>query len=140
MNPFFTKMLAERFAGQFEIVSAAEKPTIRFPAKSLDFGDVLIVEEDPGVYVLYIGRFTRDHFDAHVAHTDDDRAKEIAEKVIQFLDALFADQIICYKSGEKRGGYYAKSYGKGIEEVDLYVWSGLYKKRELGGGETTAKL
>jgi len=65
--------------------------------------------------------------------SEEEQSKEAAENIIDFLENLFADHVICYGSYEKGGGFYGKEYCEDDdytcdECTDYFVWSGIYRK------------
>jgi hypothetical protein len=128
MSSNFIEILNKKFANQFEIKSDKNGSFISFPAKSSDFGDVLIYEECAGEYIVSIGHFTHSHFDCY-GGTENEQIKKAAEEITYFLLDLFADRIICHGSHNGGGGWSTEGY----HDVDLngnnFVWSGAYKKK-----------
>ena len=103
INPIFIEIMNEKFTDQFTVETDENCSFIRFPAKNPDFGDVKIVEEEPGFYTVWLGKFTHQHFDWYEGNMDETN-KETAEGIFDFLEKLFDDSIICYGS-HKGGGW-----------------------------------
>jgi len=122
MNSTLLKSLNEKFANQFEIKFDEIGSFVRFPAKSSDFGDVVIYaeserrEEYQGGYLIELGKVTH-------CHIYSETLNESVAEIIEFLENLFADRIICYERGcclkEELDG----------DEGTLLVWSGIYKEQ-----------
>ena len=129
MNTIFLEILNKKFANQFTHKEDENGSFINFPAKTRDFGDVNIYEEYPGAYILEVGNFTHSHF---YEGTEDEMAIEAAKDIIDFLDNLFSDSIVCYGSHECGGGWYLRQddENENINWTDLFVWSGLFRKAE----------
>ena len=129
MNPIFLEILSMKFTNQFILKTDENGSFISFPAKTRDFGDVNIYEESPGAYILEVGNFTHGHFDIYDG-TEDGRIRAAAKEVTEFLTDLFSDQLICYGSHEKGGGWYYKQSDddEDIDWTDLFVWSGIYRR------------
>ena len=129
MHSLFITILTEKFANQFTIESDEDHSFIRFPAKSPEFGDVDIYEESPGAYIVNLGKFTHSHFDCYEG-SEDEQIKIAAENIIDFLEELFADSVICYGT-DCIGGSFSKGHYKDDKRpgnYDYYVWSGIYKR------------
>ena len=130
MNPIFIAALNEKFANQFTIELAENKSFINFPEKSPDFGTVEIFEECLGAYIVYVGKFTHCHFDYYTG-SEEEQSKEAAEDIIDLLENIFADRIICYGSHSGGGGFFDKDDYEECacdEHTDYFIWSGIYKK------------
>ena len=133
MNPIFIEVMTSKFPNQFTTEFGNDHLFLVFPAKNPDFGDVDICEDYPGAYIVTLGKFTHGHFDVYDG-SDDEKAKEAAEEVVDFLENLFADRIVCFGAHETGGGYCFNN-SNDIDECankwgDLFVWSGFFKKAE----------
>ena len=131
MHTLFIAALSEKFPNQFTVELDENHSFIRFPAKSPEFGDVEIYEEYPGAYIVNVGKFTHSHFDCYEG-SEDEQMKKAAEIIIDFLEELFADRVICYGT-DIWGGFYVKGYYENDERTndgctDYFVWSGMYKR------------
>ena len=121
MNPILIKSLNEKFPHQFEMITDGKGSYIKFPAKSHDFGDVIIYEDYEtyiGCYTVEIGKLTHIHLDM-----SDKMVNESVEEFTSSLEALFSDRLICFNNGW---------FLKGDDEYsninsDLFVWSGVYR-------------
>lgn len=133
MNPILVETLNEIFINQFMVEEDEHGSFIKFPAKSADFGNVLVYEEHPGSYIVLVGKFTHIHFDCYDG-TEEDQVKEAAKDITDFFENLFADHIVCHGTHEGGGGWYLK--GAGEEKIfddgidNLFVWSGIFKKAQ----------
>jgi len=125
MSPVFIEAIGKKFPNQFKVEQDEGDSVIIFPAKSADFGDVIIEEESLGSYILHVGKFTHSHFDMYGGSIER-QIKEAAENISMWLKGIFADQIVAY-GGEWGGGCGWKEQLKDTKH-DLYVWSGLYRK------------
>ena len=131
IHPIFIAELNKKFANRFTIESEENNTFICFPAKSHEFGTLEIYEEYPGAYIVYVGKFTHCHFDCYEG-SEEAQVKEAAEEIIDFLENIFTDNVICYGSHEGGGGCYVKE-DEGDEYVNdeytcHFVWSGIYNK------------
>jgi hypothetical protein len=117
-------------AGSFR---TGESPLVVFPAKHPDVGDVRIWDEG-GEAVLVIGDITDSHFyPCGVDLPRDQIDRWVVDAVIQFLEALFSDKILLWKS-PRAGGWTRPDFQSPVAEDswvrDLrkdalyYVWSG----------------
>ena len=131
IHPIFITVLNEKFANRFTVeLDENNNSFISFPAKSPEFGDVDIYEESSEIdigYIVYVGKFTHCHFDYYTG-SKEEKAKEAAEDIIEFLENIFADHTICYGSQKGGGGCYEKGYSEENEYIDYFVWSGIYKR------------
>ena len=133
MHALFIAALNEKFPNQFTVELAENDSFIRFPAKSPEFGDVDIYEESPGAYIVNLGKFTHSHFDCYEG-SQDEQIKNAVECIIDFLEEVFADRVICF--GAKWGGgsfpkgYYKDDKRTNDERTDYFVWSGIYKRAD----------
>ena len=127
MHPIFITKLNEKFANQFTFELAEDNSSIIFSAKSPEFGDVEIYEECAGAYIVYVGKFTHIHFDFYTG-SEEEQSKEAVENIIDFLENLFADRVICYGSHNEGCGCCGEEDCKDDECTDYFVWSGIYKK------------
>ena len=132
MNPIFIAALNKKFANQFTIELAENKSFINFPAKSSEFGNVEIWEQYSGAYIVLVGKFTHSHFDCYEG-SEEEQIKKAAEHIIDLLENIFADNIICHGSHSGCGGFYVKENCTDNEYtynecIDYFVWSGIYKK------------
>jgi len=125
INPYLMKTLKERFINQFEVISDDAGSFIRFPAKSSDFGDIIIYDEEvyPKRYMVEIGNLSHAHLDM-----SDEEVNESVKEVTGFLEKLFTDRLICYTNG----CFDIDDYDSFNEvDCDLFVWSGKYKKSNI---------
>jgi hypothetical protein len=97
-----------------------------FPASHREVGDLSIFD-DGDEATLFIGQITHLHIDSDAEDTEPET--RITNDVVKFLDELFSDRILIWKS-LTRGGDGAMpiesaSLFSGIDANDLtYVWSG----------------
>ena len=132
MNSIFIATLNKKFANQFTVELAENNSSIIFPAKSPEFGDVEIYEECVGAYIVYVGKFTHCHIDCYTG-SEEEQSKEAAKDIINFLENIFADRVICCGSHEGGGGFFYKGDCEDNEctydeSTDFFTWSGIYKK------------
>ena len=130
MNIIFIYILNKRFANQFEVISTDEHSYVKFPAKNLEFGDVIIYEEEPGSYLIVLGKFTHTHVDG-CDETGDEFYGFATGDIFDFLEDIFADQIVCRGSHEGGGGFRWVEDWRPTGYDDYFVWSGKYKQAAL---------
>jgi hypothetical protein len=129
LNQLFIDILFEKYNNLLIIETEKNSAFIKFPAKSSDFGNVCICEEEVGSYIVEVGKFTHGHFDLYDG-TEEERIVEAANDIVDFLEKLFSDQIICYGSHQHGGGWHLiqNDEEENIDWTDSFVWSGLYKR------------
>lgn len=97
-----------------------------FPAAHPDVGN-LYIADDGDEATLFIGDLTHLHF--HFEAGEAGPEKRVANDVLEFLDELFADRILIWKSrtmsGDGATPIENASFFAGIKPDDLtFVWSG----------------
>jgi hypothetical protein len=119
-------LLQTRFPGRGLRIGSPPAPCAVFPAAHPKVGDLQIYDDGDELTVV-LGRFTHGHFSNYDERlTNDQKAAEIAEAIVAFLEQLFADEVILWGSHEGGGGW----CHAGIERDPLpgweseYVWSG----------------
>ena len=131
IHSVFIIELNKKFTNHFTVKFEENNTFICFPEKSPEFGSVEIYEENPGAYIVYVGKFTHCHFDCYEG-SEDVQVKEAAEEITDFLENIFTDNVICFGSHEGGGGCYVMDEDDDEfldDKYDAYfVWSGIYKK------------
>jgi hypothetical protein len=128
----FTEELRARIPGQ-EFSINEEEYVVSIPARNADVGPIEI-QGDEDELVVFVGNFTHWHAGCHEeALSEQEKARDIANQVVEFLEELFSDQIVMWGSHKYGGGFHrikdkpnSKSwfgFGKLHKE---WVWSGLY--------------
>ena len=119
-----------KFSGKPFVVGSPPGPVVTFPAAHPDVGD-LTIHDDGDEITVYLGNFTHVHFD-----NDDDglgkaeRSAKIIEKLMGFLDDVFADRVEFFGSHVGGGGCRMRSsqqrgvISKLFFGAKTYVWSG----------------
>ena len=97
--------LQERFGDVLFTVTGTAQPCVVFPPVHPEVGPIEIHDDDSELTVV-AGNFTHGHF----SNYDDDLSDEekdiaIVDAVIDFLDAVFADQVVFWGSHESGGGW-----------------------------------
>lgn len=112
-----------------------DKPDIVFPSKHPEVGPIEIYDDGDEITIV-VGTFTHGHF----ANYDDgisesERQDAIVKQTIEFLEAVFADQVVFWGSHETGGGWYHRDTDRRqtVVPVDCigvdtpskeFVWSG----------------
>src|SRR4051812_35246246 len=116
--------LQQRFPDRSLKVGAPPAAVAIFAAAHPDVGDVQIFDDGSEV-TLIAGKFTHGHFSYFDSKSLEEAAENIVQNVIDFLDQLFADQIILWGSHRGGGGWFDRDHGQASSEKGpLYVWSG----------------
>jgi hypothetical protein len=124
--------LHEQFPGQRFREGISPSPVALFAAAHPDVGDVSIYD-DGREAIVSIGAITHGHFaDCDSSLSDEEAAREAADQVLDFLEKLFADRVILWKSpGGHSGGWQVMDRGEDFtllnSEDTTYLWSGPVK-------------
>src|SRR5262245_48711562 len=90
--------LQQRFSGRGLRVGSAPSPFAVFPAAHPEVGDVQIYD-DGDELTLVAGNFTHGHFSNYEdALSAKQKAEQVSEDVVNFLEDLFADRIVLWGS------------------------------------------
>ena len=106
-------------------------PIAVFPAKDPSVGDLSIYDDGDEV-TISVGEITHGHFNPYDATlTQEEAEAEITDEVLGFLEDLFADKYLLWKSRDNgSGGWQHLDYAdKPIQprkNTDYFVWSGPY--------------
>ncbi|MCI0739396.1 MAG: hypothetical protein L0Y72_10155 [Gemmataceae bacterium] len=118
--------LRARFPGRGLRVSSPPSPSAVFPAIHPEVGDIQIYDDGDELTVV-AGNFTHGHFSNYDEKlSPEQKASEIAEDVVSFLEALFADEVVFWGSHERCGGWYniGEDSSSWAKDDKKYVWSG----------------
>ncbi len=99
-----------------------------FPAMHPEVGDV-IIWDDGREAIVDVRNITHGHFACYDPGVSDEEAlRQVTEAVIDFLDALFADQMLLFRVPGGGGGWRSPGYeavlGELLPEAEVFVWSG----------------
>jgi hypothetical protein len=131
------KELAARFPTLRVISESANEPNLTIPACHPDVGNISL-SDDGSEATLCIGSITHSHFcDYSDDISENERVKAIVDDVLSFLEMLFSDRVLLWKSGIFGGWRLLKegeepdvsSYPAGTQ---YFVWSGPYSVPERG--------
>jgi len=105
-----------------------KNPIAIIPAAHPEVGDVLI-NDDEDEATLLIGDITRNHHNPYDEALSQDQLDHIVSmEVIAFLEALFQDKILMWKTDRGGGGCthieYEKNMDKIIKNNRSFLWSG----------------
>jgi hypothetical protein len=126
-------MLVERFADRGLKLGEPPDPIAVFPAAHPEVGEVRISDRDTSADVA-VGEIAYDHFfnPYDEERGTDTAAERIAKEVVRFLQELFADRLLMWRSadGRTRGWRERGDAGHSAplvvddREYRTYVWSG----------------
>jgi hypothetical protein len=116
--------LEARFPDRSMKLGASPEAIAVFAAVHPDVGDVQIFDDGSEV-TLVAGNFTHGHFSDFDSKSADEAEENIVESVIEFLERLFADQVVLWGSHRGSGGWYDRERGRSeFANGPRYVWSG----------------
>lgn len=122
-------ILEQKYAGLGLRVGSPPNPVAVFPANHPSIGDLLIYDDGDEATVS-IGEITHGHFNPYDATlTREEAETKVIDEVLGFLDDLFADKYLLWKSRDNgSGGWQHLDYTDGPvrprEKTDYFVWSG----------------
>ena len=126
LSSLLLPVLRERFPGRGWGEGTPPDPCAKFPGMHSGIRGVSIYDDGAELTVC-VDDLTHGHFAEYDNQLPEaERARRIVESVVEFLDALFADQVAVWGQANVGGGWYridlGGSYGRqGVQE---YVWSG----------------
>lgn len=104
-------------------------PIAVFPAKDERTGD-LTVCDDGDEATVYIGDITHTHFNPYNPQLSQEEIdKEVTDDVLVFLEDMFADKILLWKSRESGSGVcqnldFTEGSLELCENAEYFLWSG----------------
>lgn len=133
---FLLSALSDRFADQRMRVGALPSPIATFPAKHADVGAIRVsgTGVDPNFIVtVEIGEIVSNHFhnfDDHLKAPE--RVERLTTEVVRFLQELFADRLLFWRSTDGRNAGWRERGDVGYTEplvldnriYRTYLWSG----------------
>ena len=129
--------LKRRFPPESYRVGDDDKTVAVFPAKCPDIGNVTIWDDGEEATVL-IENITHSHFNPYDdSLSESERDKQITEEVCDFLEDLFSDKILLWRSASGRSGGW-RIIQDGIEPEwltdpgEYFLWSEHYRTVESG--------
>lgn len=124
--------LKREFAGWEIEFAAPPQPIATFPAAQPAVGRVLIYDDGDEVTVL-IENVTHSHFNPYdESLSEAERDKMVTEDVVDFLKALFSDQVLLHSSPDNRSGGWTRLDIEGgpvelSKSFRYFLWSRPYK-------------
>lgn len=116
--------LRQRFPDRSVTFDAPPAPVAIFSASHPEVGDVQLFDEGNEV-TLVAGPFTHGHFSDFASTSPEEAERHIVDDVVEFLERLFADQIVMWGSHRGGGGWYDRNHDTSVKVAGpLYVWSG----------------
>jgi hypothetical protein len=117
--------LQRRFGDRNLRVGSPPSPCAVFPAAYPEFGDIQIYD-DGDELTLVAGNFTHGHFSNYDENLSvEQKSEAITDAVVQFLEQVFADEVVFWGSHEAAGGWHKRGESSewqgGAEE---FAWSG----------------
>ena len=114
----------------FEFLDSSQ-PFARVTPSHEGIGDLEIYDDGDEATVV-ITQVTHGHFNPYEKMPDAERDKWIVEAVIEFLNALFDDRVLLYRTpGQRSGGWQVHNERidrsrpvPGTEHYECFVWSG----------------
>lgn len=107
------------------------QPFARVASGHSDIGDLEIFDDGDEATVA-ITEITHSHFNPYKNMPERDRDEWVTNSVIEFLDALFGDRVLLYRTTDRRQGGWQLRDEKidrsppvpGTEQYECFVWSG----------------
>jgi len=99
ISDFLIPALKREFAGWEISFGSPPQPIATFPACQEAVGEVVVCDDGDEVTV-YIGKITHGHFSDDETLNREEKENSIAEDVIHFLKALFADRVLFSRNME----------------------------------------
>lgn len=117
--------LVKRFPGRGLRLESEAKRRAVFPAAHPDVGDIIILDDDEELMVVY-GNFTHCHYGAWRLPPGATN-RDIVESLLRDLDDLFGDRLVMWGSHNEEGGIFR--LGQELSSLSplekrRYVWSG----------------
>jgi hypothetical protein len=116
--------LLARFPGRVRF-HQGKQPVASFPAAHPEVGD-LQIHDDEEELTVSVGQLTHGHFSPNNDQEPlEKREEEVINRVMEFLDAVFNDQVEFWSAG-KMGGWHPRAKDPVLRPPDArrYVWSG----------------
>jgi hypothetical protein len=113
------------FPGRGLRLHQGQQPVASFPAAHPEVGDLQIYDDDDEL-TISVGSVTHGHFSPNnYQEPIEKRQEEVINRVMEFLDAVFKDQVEFWSVG-KMGGWNPRGQEPVLRSSDArtYVWSG----------------
>jgi hypothetical protein len=116
-----------RFPDQRARFVAGTDPKLIIEPVHPDFGQVQIVPYGEEL-ILFAGHFTHGHFACYTEGLSEvEKGREIVETTLDFLGAMFEDEVVFWGGHHRSGGWYRRDVRGGLDPKHgdhQYVWSG----------------
>lgn len=130
-----TSALLERYADRGIVIGESPAHVASFPARHAEVGDLRIWVGPESSYTVTarVGDILTNHFHNYDEHLrPDDRIRRLKDELVWFLDALFGDRLLLWRSvGNRNSGWRERRAGELLEPLvldnyiyRLYQWSG----------------
>jgi hypothetical protein len=125
--------LTDRFADRGMRVGAPPGPIATFPATHPAVGDVSVAEAGTFSAIVQVGEIVWNHVHSYDDHLEaDERLQRLTQEVVRFLEELFADRLLFWRSTDGRNAGWRERGDVGhLEPLVLdnriyqpYLWSG----------------
>ena len=118
--------------------SETKNPIATIQAAHPDVGDVLIYDDEDEATV-FVGDITHNHYNPYDETLSQEQVDNaVTEDVIEFLEALFRDKILMWKTGRGGGGSthieHEENIDKIVENNKAFLWSGPIGINDLNAG------
>jgi hypothetical protein len=126
LSSLLLPILRERFPGRGLTEGERPGPCARFPGIHPGICGVSIYDDGEELTVC-VHDLTHGHFAEYDNELPDaERRRRIVDAVVEFLDALFSDQIAVWGQANVGGGWYRIGLGGsgGRPGIQEFVWSG----------------
>lgn len=117
----FEEMFPER---EFEVKNTPNK-TIIIKPEYPEFGNVEIID-DGDELTLIAGNFTHGHFSCYENLPDEEKEEEIIENTIEFLQAMFKNNVVFWGTHKSMGGWHRLDLDPNFKDEhhsNQYLWS-----------------
>ena len=130
--------LKEAFPNMSMLYSEAGNPIATIQAAHPEVGDVLIYDDEDEATV-FIGDITHNHYNPYDETLSREEVDDVVSaEVIEFLEALFRDEILMWKTDMGGGGstriQYEENIDKLVDNNKAFVWSGPIGINDLNAG------
>jgi len=119
--------LLARFPGRSVCLHQGRQPVATFPAAHPEVGE-LQIHDDEEELTIYVGQLTHGHFSPNNYQEPlQKREEEVINRVMEFLDAVFNDQVEFWSAGNRDGWNWNLPGEDPImprPDARRYVWSG----------------
>jgi hypothetical protein len=124
LSKLLLPILSKRFPDRGLVAGESPEPCAVFPGIHPGIRRIAIYE-DGDELIFCFDDLTHSHFAEYAEGLSDaERADRVVESVVEFLEAVFADQVVVWGQHATGGGYYRPDLGETGGGVPEFVWSG----------------